>query len=113
MDFAVLEFQVTDKLVDKPLLLFFRSLNFTHVQESYEPQLCAHLFIEMEFRPKYAMPKCDSSLPEIESQRVPIHLGANQTHPAEEIVHSLDVTTVKERDLFFYKQDYYVKHDVD
>ena len=59
-DFGVLEFEVTSALVDEPLLVYFRGVNQTHDAGFMEDQLCAQLFIELEFRATANLHKCES-----------------------------------------------------
>ena len=50
LEFTQLHFDVSTKLVDEPLLIYFRSTNFTHDSLSFEAPQCQLLYIELEYR---------------------------------------------------------------
>ena len=78
IDFSVMEFEINEHLVDEPLLIYFRSVNRTHDYDfEEEPQLCAEVYMEIEFRTLQSLHKCDSSYPELTTKKKPILIGAN------------------------------------
>ena len=76
-----------------------------------EPQLCAQVFMELEFRASQSLKKCDAAQPELAPQKKPIVLGPVQQHPEKEQISTLQIAESGEEDPFFYHQDFYLQND--
>ena len=81
LDFTQLAFDVPSKLVDEPLLIFFRGTNFTHDSLGQETPQCQLLYIEIEFRSDAAKHSCNPDLPAATSRSEAIHIAGNYESP--------------------------------
>ena len=81
LDFTQLSFEVQAKLVDEPLLIFFRGTNFTHDNAGQETPQCQLLYIEIEFRSDTAKHQCNSDYPAATSKSEAIHIWENYESP--------------------------------
>lgn len=84
IDFSVLEFEVSPKLINEPLHIYFRGVNVTHDFDFMEPQLCVDLFIEIEFRSVQNLHRCDNLYPDLLNKKQPIELVEGQVWPSPE-----------------------------
>ena len=111
LDFSVLEFEIDKSLVNQKLLVYFRSVRRTHESRVGGAEFCAELFIEIEFRSFENWHRCDSSKPELMSQRSAIELGSEEAWPLNEQVYTLQIADNVKENPFFYAQDFYLKKD--
>ena len=111
LEFTQLYFEVTSRLVNEPLLIYFRSTNFTHDSLSYEVPQCQLLYIELEYRSDKNMHQCDSEYPSQTSTSSPIQISQGYTSLTNDKIYTLTHTDNADDQPFFYSQDYYVSMD--
>ena len=111
LEFTELHFDVTHKLLDEPLLIYFRSTNFTHDNSGQETPQCQLLYIEIEFRSDKNMHHCNTDYPQATPKNEAIHISEDYVSPGNDQIHTLIHTDNAEDQPFFFTQDYYITLD--
>jgi hypothetical protein len=76
-DFSVLRMEITETMLNVPLLIFFRSSNYTHDELKIVSSICESLFVEIEFRSANTAHVCDLNAPTIVQNKNAIRLQSS------------------------------------
>lgn len=105
-DFTAMHLEITEKMINGPLLIFFRGMNYTHDELRASENKCQTLYMELEFRSTETKHVCSSDLPVASEFKSPVKLESDGILSKGVMSFSDDG-----QEGFFYQQDFYLNAD--